>query len=251
MAYNVVFHGELKYFFKREPKAEFKYEMHRFAPLKDIIEALGVPHTEVGRILSSGEDRDLLFVPDHRSCIDVFPITPPLDVTTPSLLRPEPFPRVRFIADVNVGKLAKLLRLLGFDTAYDNAWYDPDIAEIAFKEKRIVLTKDRDLLKRKIIPFGRLVRSDSPWDQVAEITHFFGVEKKICPFRICTLCNSELVSVRKEEVIQDLEPLTRMFFNEFKQCPVCGKVYWAGTHHERIMEKIASCVDPNSSRKNK
>ena len=237
MEYTVEFHGTLVFF---TGSAKEKHILSRTAPMKDIVEALGVPHTEIGMITSLGTAKDLWYIPEDKDWIHVYPVEPPLNVTIPTLLRPDPFPRVRFVADVNVGKLAKLMRLLGFDTAYENGWSDPDIAERAFKEQRIVLTKDRDLLKRKIISYGRLVRSIKPWDQLAEIVHFFGLEKRISPFRICTLCNRTLVRVRKEEVIQELEPLTRIFFNEFTRCPGCGKVYWAGTHHERILEGIRS-----------
>ncbi len=237
MEYTVEFHGTLVFF---TGSAMEKHILSRTAPMKDIVEAMGVPHTEIGMITSLGTAKDLWYIPEDKDRIRVYPVEPPLNVTIPTLLRPDPFPKVRFIADVNVGKLAKLMRLIGFDTAYENRWSDSDIAEKAFKEQRIVLTKDRDLLKRKIISYGRLVRSIKPWDQLAEIVHFFGLDKRISPFRLCTLCNRTLVRVRKEDVIQELEPLTRIFFNEFTRCPQCGKVYWAGTHHERILEGIIS-----------
>ncbi len=237
MEYTVEFHGTLVFF---TGSAMEKHILSRTAPMKDIVEAVGVPHTEIGMITSLGTSKDLWYIPEDKDRIHVYPVEPPLNVTIPTLLRPDPFPRVRFIADVNVGKLAKLMRLIGFDTAYENRWSDSYIAEKAFEEQRIVLTKDRDLLKRKIISYGRLVRSIKPWDQLAEIVHFFGLEKRISPFRLCTLCNRTLVRVRKEEVIQELEPLTRIFFNEFTRCPQCGKIYWGGTHHERILEGIRS-----------
>ncbi len=237
MEYTVEFHGTLAFFIG---SAMMEHIFSRIAPMKDIIEASGVPHTEVGMITSQGVVKDLWYIPEDKSSIHVYPIEPPFNVTIPTLLRPDPFPWIRFIADVNVGKLAKLMRILGFDTAYENGWSDSDIAEKGFKEQRIVLTKDRDLLKRKIISYGRLVRSIKPWDQLAEIVHLFGLENRISPFSRCPLCNITLASVRKEEIIQDLEPLTRIFFNEFKRCPGCKKVYWAGTHHERILEGITA-----------
>jgi hypothetical protein len=239
MDYQITFHGELSFFLKDRKEGTAKYSMKRTAPLKDIIEALGIPHTEVGEIVTHGREHDFWYIPSNGDSIDVYPVESPCIVSLPTLLRPEPFPWVRFIADVNVGKLARFMRLMGFDTEYKNSWSDSYIAEKALREKRIVLTKDRDLLKRKVIQYGRLVRSIRPWDQLAEIIHFYGLEKNISPFRICPLCNVNLENVPKEKILEEIEPLTRLFFNDFRKCPRCGRVYWAGIHHEQILKKVA------------
>lgn len=235
MKYHIIFHEELVIFLNSK---EEEYELSRSAPLKDIIEALGPPHTEVGKIRCDKHDVGFGYIPSPGDSIEVYPVESPCIVTIPTQLRPEPFPWVRFIADVNVGKLARLMRLTGFDTEYDNSWPDSWIAEKALREQRIVLTKDRELLKRKVIRHGRLVRSIKPWDQLAEIIHFYGLEESISPFGICPLCNVELENVPKEKIIEEIEPLTRLFFNDFRKCPECGKVYWSGTHYEKIRKKI-------------
>jgi uncharacterized protein with PIN domain len=243
MDYQITFHGELSFFLKDRKEGTAKYSMKRTAPLKDIIEALGIPHTEVGKIVTYEREHDFWYIPSPDDNIEVYPVEAPCIVTIPTLLRPEAFPWVKFIADVNVGKLAKLMRLLGFDTEYENSWSDSYIAEKAFREKRIVLTKDRNLLKRKVIRHGRLVRSIKPWDQLAEIVHFYGLGKSISPFRICPICNVELENVPKEHILEEIEPLTRLFFNDFSRCPCCGKVYWAGTHHEKILQRVTELKD--------
>lgn len=235
MKYRIMVHEELVIFLNSK---EQEYELCRSAPLKDIIEALGIPHTEVGKIVTHGREHDFWYIPSPDDSIEVYPVEAPCIVTIPTLLRPEAFPWVKFIADVNVGKLARLMRLMGFDTEYENSWSDSHIAEKALREQRIVLTKDRELLKRKLISHGRLVRSIKPWDQLAEIVHFYGLEESISPFGICPLCNVELENIPKEKIIEEIEPLTRLFFNDFRKCPECGKVYWSGTHYEKIQKKI-------------
>ena len=238
MSFKVVFHGELEFFLKMESGLKGEFYCRRVSPLKDVIESLGIPHTEVGAILLDREEKDFRFLPESGQTIDVFPLTPPVDITRPTLLRPEPFDRVAFVADVNVGKLARLLRVAGFDTAYRNSWNDSTIASLAAEESRIVLTKDRDLLKRRIIRYGRLVRAIRPWDQLEEVIHFFGLENMIQPFRICPSCNVLLERVSKEDILDSLEPLTRLFFEDFTICPSCKRIYWAGSHYGKVLLRL-------------
>nr|HPI98775.1 Mut7-C RNAse domain-containing protein [Synergistales bacterium] len=159
MSFRVCFHGDLDLFLKTGSEIKKEFLCERFTPVKDVIESMGVPHTEIGTIMAEGKERDFGFLPEEGISVHVFPITPPLDITNPTLLRPEPFTKIHFVADVNVGKLARLLRIAGFDTAYNNSWNDSTIASLADGEKRVVLTKDRNLLKRKVISYGRLIRS--------------------------------------------------------------------------------------------
>ena len=238
MAYEITFHGNLGYFFKPDDGKDTKFVMERLAPMKDIVEAIGIPHTEVGRIISEGNELGFTYIPQSHDSIDIYPIEPPDDVSVPTVLRPKSYPSVRFIADVNVGKLAKLMRLLGFDTAYGNCWEDSYITDRALKESRIVLTKDRNLLKRRIVAAGRLVRTEKPWDQAAEVMLFYGLQDAISPFGICPMCNGKLEKVEKARILDRIEPLTRLFVDEFRQCPECGRIYWSGTHRKDILERI-------------
>ncbi len=237
--FRITFHGELDLFLKKTSEGRCRsYKVSRFSPLKDVIESLGVPHTEVGKILSKDKPLNFFYIPSPGMEIDVYPVIPPVDVTRASILRSGYSRHGTFVADVNVGKLARLLRLTGFDTAGQNNWSDRFIAEISKKEERIVLTKDRELLQRRIIIHGHLVRAVNPWEQLAEIVHFYGLEDRMAPFTLCPSCNEKLQHVEKHEIEDRLEPLTKLFFNEFKICPVCKQIYWAGNHHEKIYLKI-------------
>ena len=212
-----------------------EYELTRQASVKDIIEALGVPHTEVGRLIVAGREISFSFPGADDDTLDVYPLSPPVDVTTPTLLRPEPLPGITFAVDMNVGKLATLLRMAGFDTFYRNDISDPELVEVAGREKRILLSKDTDLLKRKGVVFGYLVREIQPERQLAEIVQLFGIKEQFKPLSRCLRCNGLLQPVAKEEIIAQLEPLTQKYYDFFRRCLGCGKIYWPGTHRDQML----------------
>ena len=217
--------------------------LYRTACTKDLVESQGVPHTEVGRI-TTGEGREcsFMYIPRFGETLHVWPHVPPVDVTKATLLFPDPLEVISFIVDVNVGRLAKLLRLAGFDTLYNPDWDDDRIAETAEAEGRIVLTRDRELLKRNAVRWGRLVRASDPWDQLGEVVSFFGLEERIELFSRCPKCNGILELVDKEEINDRLEPLTRLMYDTFTRCPGCGQIYWRGSHHSRVREKLSASL---------
>jgi hypothetical protein len=217
----------------------FGVDAARRAGIKDVIEALGVPHTEVGRIAVDGSDVDFGHILAPGQEVEVFAVAPPLDVTRPSLLRPEPLAQVRFLVDATCGKLARLLRLLGLDAAYDRAWDDAEVAQIADKERRIVLSMDRALLKRGAVAFGRLVRAHDPQEQLAEVLRHFGIKGPWAAFSRCLECNAALTPVPKTEILHRLLPLTKKYFDTFYRCPACDRIYWPGSHHDRMREWLA------------
>jgi uncharacterized protein with PIN domain len=224
----------------RHQGGDLDYPLTRSASVKDIIESLGVPHTEVGGIRFNGQEIDFAFVPDAPGDLDVRGIKPPFDVNTPSLLRPDPLDRVRFIADVNVLKLGRLLILLGFDVAGSSSFSDDQIADMAESESRIVLTRDTTLLKRRKIVFARRIRADLPYDQVVEVVDFFGLRGQTAFFSRCTQCNQPLKPVAKTDILHRLEPKTRKYFFDFFQCPACQKIFWKGSHYEAMTETFTS-----------
>ena len=243
MNVRLIFHGDL---------ADMLNGLHRFpepcrdlsrlAPVKDLVESRGVPHTEVGSIVSGNRNRSFQYIPHWGETLDIHPHKPPVDVCRPSLLFPEPFDRSAFVVDVNVARLASLLRLTGFDTLYDPHWGDAQIADVAGKDRRILLTRDKELLKRNRVLWGHLIRSQHPWEQLAEVIHFFGLKDRIELFTRCPKCNVPLVRTDKGDVIERLEPLTRLMYERFTRCPGCGQVYWSGSHHSRIREKLAAAL---------
>jgi len=140
-----------------------------------------------------------------------------------------------FAVDMNVGKLATLLRMAGFDTFYRNYISDPELIEVAGRERRILLSKDKDLLKRKEVVFGYLVREIQPERQLAEIVQLFGLKGQFKPLSRCLRCNGLLEPVGKEEIIEQLEPLTKKYYDSFRKCHGCGKIYWPGSHRDKML----------------
>ncbi|WP_300463849.1 Mut7-C RNAse domain-containing protein [Desulfobacula sp.] len=216
------------------------YDVNRNASVKDIIESLGVPHTEVGHLYFNYQVIDFSYIPFSPGRVDVKGIPSPFDVRSPSVLRPKPLDRFRFIADVNVIRLGRLLILLGFDVHYSSSCLDHEIADIAEAEHRIILTRDTDLLKRKKIDFARRIMADLPYEQLVETVCFFGLEPMIHFFSRCTACNVPLVTVAKSEVMPLLEPKTKLYFNTFFRCPQCKNVFWRGSHYDSIRKRMSS-----------
>jgi hypothetical protein len=218
----------------------------RRASVKDMIEACGVPHTEVGEVFSDETPVDFSHIPDDAANIRVSPPDVPLDVTRPSRLRPQAYAHVSFVVDVNVGKLASLLRVLGVDTCYRSDFGDEDIAAVAERESRIVLTKDIALLKRKRIRYGRLVRARLPDRQLAEVVRFFGLTESVALFSRCLRCNTLLEPVAKAAIMHRLELKTKQYFHRFNRCPDCDRIYWRGSHHDDLIARLRSAGIPVS-----
>jgi uncharacterized protein with PIN domain len=164
------------------------------------------------------------------------------DISPVVRLRPAPLRDTRFILDVHLGKLGRLLRMLGFDLLYRPDFEDPEIVDIASAEKRIILTRDVELLKATAVTHGYWVRSISPNKQVGEVLERFDLHSQIRPFRRCMVCNESITSVEKESVIQSLPEKVREKHDEFYRCAGCEKVYWKGTHYQEMMAQIQALV---------
>jgi len=215
------------------------YPLTRRASIKDIIEGLGVPHSEVGRILLDGLDQSFEKIPFDGEYYHIQPLSPHEPPTVPTFLRPEPLPACTFLVDVNVGRLAGLLRMAGIDAeAVAAGTAGDELLQRAVDGQRILLTRNRDLLKHRILVFGRLVRSQDPDAQLAEIIRLFRLQDELRPFTRCIACNGLLAEVDKAAIIDSLLPLTRKYFDRFKECPGCGNIYWHGSHHEKMTEKL-------------
>lgn len=229
----LLFDGELVGLLHR-PAADGRvvYPVTRRASIKDVIEALGPPHTEVYRLTADGREADFSALLAPGMTVTVQPKPVPVDVTRPTVLRPTPLSRLAFAADANVGRLATLLRLLGYDTTYDRTISDTDLAAQASAEGRIVLSRDRNCLKRSRIVYGRLVRANDPLDQVRDIIRVFDLTRFLAPFRRCLRCNRALIAVDKAAIQDRLQPKTRRYYDAFTTCPACGRLYWSGSHYD-------------------
>ena len=216
--------------------------------IKHIIEALGVPHTEVDLLLVDGKSVDFDYIVRKGEYVSIYPMFESLDIQPVSKVRQKPLRIPRFVIDTHLGKLAGYLRLLGFDSLYKNDYEDDDLAKISASEERILLTRDRGLLKRKVVTRGYLVRADDPRKQVREIMRRFDLSQLAEPYSRCSLCNGLLIPIKKKLILDELEPLTKKHFKRFKKCPVCQQVYWKGSHFDRMDSLIQSLL-LNSSRK--
>ncbi len=217
------------------------------ASVKDLIESLGVPHTEVDLILVNGESVDFSYLVRAGDHISVYPVFEALDVTPLVRVRPRPLREPRFVADAHLGKLALYLRLLGFDTWYANDADDATLAGVSRDERRILLTRDRGLLKRRMVTHGCYVRETDPERQVAALLRRFDLYRAAAPFCRCLRCNGLLEAVPKEAVLDRLQPKTRQYYDEFSRCRACDRVYWRGSHHERMarfVERLLRAAAP-------
>jgi hypothetical protein len=232
------FYEELNDFLPPERrKITFTHDLTRRTSVKDLIESFGVPHTEVEVILANGRSVDFSYIVQAGDRISVYPVFESLDISPLIRLRDKPLRDPRFVIDANLGQLARYLRLLGFDVIYRNDFTDREVAQIASRERRIVLTRDRALLQHKIITHGYFVRADKPREQVREILLRLDLHGALRPFTRCLRCNGELEDVEKEAVLHQLEPKTRKYYDRFRRCKACGQAYWKGSHFNR-MEKL-------------
>ena len=219
-------------------KVRFIHEFQRRASIKDMIEALGVPHTEIDLILVNGQSVDFSHIVRDGDHISVYPLFEALDIQPLVRVRPHPLRVSRFVLDVHLGKLARYLRLLGFDTLYRNDYEDAELARLASAERRILLTRDRDLLKRAVVTHGYYVRAVEPRRQVAEVVARLDLYRAIQPLQRCARCNGLLAAASKQRVWERLPPETRRYIETFWECGECGHLYWEGSHMPHIRRFI-------------
>lgn len=218
-------------------KRPLTYRFRGSPGIKDPIEVFGVPHTEVDLILVNGESVGFDYRLQEGDRVAVYPAFESFDISPLVRLREHPLRKTAFVLDVNLGKLARRLRMLGFDALYSNRYQDAEIADIAAAEHRIVLTRDRRLLFARRITHGYWVRSVLVEEQVEEVLRRFDLHSQIRPLRRCLTCNGELQKVPKAEILKRLEPKTKLYYEEFYRCENCGRIYWKGSHVEDMQQR--------------
>jgi len=247
-AVHIRFYEELNDFLPPEQrKIAFHHAFKQPESIKDMIEALGVPHTEVDLILVNGRSVDFNYPVQDGDRISVYPVFESLDITPVTRLRPAPLRIPRFVLDTHLGRLAAYLRLFGFDTLYRNDYDDQTLADISADEHRILLTRDKQLLMRKQITRGYYLRATQPRKQLAEILNHFDLHKVQQPFTRCIHCNGEIKPVAKEQIAPHLLPRTKAWYNEFWQCAQCNKIYWKGSHYQRMQQLIEAIHEHDGS----
>ena len=206
--------------------------------IKDVIESLGVPHTEVGTLFINGRSRNFSYHVKPGDVILISPI-PLLDnKRVRSSLQPASPRPLRFVLDSHLGKLARHLRLLGIDTVYRNDFPDHEIIAIAVMEKRVVVTRDIGLLKNKAVRHGSWLWTTDPEAQLKELSRRYPLKKYFSPFKRCLVCNSRIKRIAKAQIISEIEPLTGQHYQKFYRCQGCGRIYWPGAHYQNLLCKI-------------
>ena len=237
-------HGDLDFFLRSEARGQrIERSLSEKTSVKDVIESCGVPHPEVDLILVNGQPVDFDYAIKGDADIELYPVgtgTPPfkeqrLQTTTVS----------KFVADGHLGTLARNLRLLGFDVAYNSQAEDRQLLTVMERENRALLTRDRRLLMHTVVRTGYCPRSQNADEQTVEVIRRFDLLRSLAPFTRCLRCNAPLQKVSKAEVIERLEPLTKIYYEQFRRCTGCGQVYWAGSHFSKLQKRLetirASC----------
>jgi uncharacterized protein with PIN domain len=238
------FHGDLVDFLPPSRHADAQdCECHDRTTLKHLIESSGVPHTEIGAVIANTRSTRLDDLVEADTVYDVYPLP---DDAHPIPPTPEP----RFVIDNHLGKLAVYLRIMGFDVSYNSDYTDEELAAISSHEERILLTRDRGLLKRKSVMYGSCILCDNPRDQILLVMRRYNLVGHIHPFTRCLRCNTPLEAVEKESIVEQLQPQTRQYYDRFFQCPSCRQVYWEGSHYRRMQAMVDEVTSQaNSSRK--
>ena len=238
---NIRFYEELNDFIPvARKKLAFQHSFSGNMTIKDVVESLGVPHTEIDLILINGESVTFKYRPGDGDFISVYPVFESFNISNVTHLRTKPLRITKFILDVHLGKLARHLRMLGFDSLYQNDYSDREIIDVSVTEKRIILTRDIGILKNSAVTHGYWVRSQNHKEQLKEvITHFdltatMHASLLLNPLSRCLDCNGVIRKVEKENIINVLQPKTKKYYEDFFQCTKCQKVYWKGSHYNKM-----------------
>jgi hypothetical protein len=226
----------------------FEHEWRGAPSIKHLVESLGVPHTEVDLILVNDRSVDWAHQPQAGDRVAVYPVFEALDIMPLIRLRPLPLREVRFVLDGHLGRLAAYLRLLGFDTWYQNHVDDAVLAQTSKEEHRILLTRDQGLLKRSAVTHGYWVRATAPREQLREVMTRFDLQHQAKPFTRCLSCNGLLQSASPAEVNSEVPENAARFYSEFWRCTSCHKVYWQGSHYQRMARLVEDAMVTKESR---
>ncbi|MBN1799237.1 MAG: Mut7-C ubiquitin/RNAse domain-containing protein [Spirochaetales bacterium] len=248
---HIRFYEELNYFLpKQKRKKSFST---RFTPgdtVKNLIENLGVPHTEVDLLLANGSSVGFDYFLQQDDMISVYPVFESFDIGRISKVRPQPLRELKFILDVHLGTLAVQLRMLGFDTQYQTNINDDELAQISQNKQRILITRDRGLLKRKAVTHGYCIRSKHLKEQLAEIITRFDLRGSIHPFTRCLKCNTLLSSISKQEVKGKVPEYIFKMYTEYKNCVSCDRIYWKGSHWKHMLKRLNDMFSNEQKTKN-
>jgi len=231
------FHGDLGVFLgSKAGDAIIERRLAEKTSIKDIIESCGVPHPEVDLILVDEQTVGFDHTLANDAKVEVFRVENRDTVSTEKRLQATGISM--FVADGHLGGLARNLRLLGFDVAYRQNAGDRLLLEVMARENRALLTRDRRLLMHSIVQHGYCPRSQNTDEQTIEVIRRFNLSELIAPFTRCLRCNALLEDAAKAAIIDKLKPLTKIYYEQFRRCPGCGQIYWAGSHFQKLAKRI-------------
>jgi uncharacterized protein with PIN domain len=231
------FHGDLPLFVRPNRDAQTVVrQLREKTSVKDAIEACGVPHPEVDLILVDHDPVDFGYPLQVGARIEVYPVPAPARLFPEARLQRQ---RVRrLVADGHLGKLTRNLRLLGIDVAYSPQVPDAELVALSITEGRALLTRDRPLLMHAAVRAGYYPRSQLAEEQTREVIQRFELRDRVAPFTRCLRCNGLLAAIPKAEVFEQLEPLTKIYYETFRRCSQCGQIYWSGSHFEKLRARL-------------
>jgi uncharacterized protein with PIN domain len=242
------FYEELNDFLPAEKrKVQFEYRFDCSPSVKDAVEAMGVPHTEIDMIIVNGVSVTFSYNLRDNDSISVYPVFESFDISEITHLREKPLREPKFIADVHLGKLARQMRLLGLDTVYENNLADDEIIRRSLFEKRAILTRDKGILMNRAVTHACWIRSTNYREQLEQVIKRFDLNKLLNPFTRCLDCNGFLEKAPKEEILSQLEHVTALYYNEFRRCMVCGKIFWKGSHYLKMKKFVDEFMTSNRS----
>jgi len=203
-----------------------------------LISSQGIPDEVVDLVLVDGESQELMYRLNDGEMVSLFPVFESFDITGTTKVRIRALREVRFVLDVHLGKLASHLRMLGFDTLYRNDYADDRLVSLSVDRHRILLSKDRALIADPTLTHAYRIRSQDPREQLLEVLGRFDLAGGVHPFTRCIECNSILEPADKQRVLHRLPPKVALAYDEFRLCPHCDRIYWRGSHVERMREFI-------------
>jgi uncharacterized protein with PIN domain len=216
-------------------------EVHQ--TIGEIIQDCGVPFNEIDVILVNGKSVDFSCEVSDGDKASIYPVFESFDVSTLSRIRSKPLRKSRFVLDVHLGKLAYYLRMLGFDALYRNDFRDEELIRLSLAESRILLSKDRKLLADPQLTRAYNVRDAHPPQQLIEVLRRFDLFDSVLPFQRCIRCNALLEPTPRESVLSSLPPSVALAFDEFHRCPLCGRVFWKGSHFIRMESFVKNILN--------
>jgi uncharacterized protein with PIN domain len=229
--------GDLDFFLEARTRGgKVERYLSEKTSVKDVIESCGIPHPEVDLILVNGKAVDFAYTVTSDAEMDLYPSGIQFSHFREKRLQAHTI-RV-FVADGHLGKLVRDLRLLGIDVAYDPAAEDRQLVAISSRDNRALLTRDRRLLMHAAVQHGYYLRSQNPLEQTIEVLRRFDLGSILSPFSRCLRCNALLEPAEKEKVIGQLEPLTKIYYDDFRRCTGCAQVYWSGSHFTKLQKRL-------------